>query len=623
MRLTLINPKTPESFWSFKWAVNAVLPNKRALNPPLGLATLAALTPRDWQIEIYDENIEAVPLHPETDIIGIGGMGVQAPRQKELIAYYRGLGYFVVVGGAAASLTPEKYAGLADTVVSGEAEYIWPAFCRDFENGCAKPLYRETGTVEMADSPTPRFDLLKLRYYANATLQYSRGCPYTCEFCDIIVMFGRTPRMKSPAQIGRELDVLRGLGISSIFFVDDNMIGNKKKAKELFGFIADYQKRHGGPFSFGTEVSINLSQDDELMAAMRAANFNWVFIGIESPDPASLKETGKSQNLREDLLVSVRRIYSRGMEILAGFIIGFDNDTPATFEAQYRFIRDSGIQTAMIGLLSALPKTPLYERLEREGRLREIEDESDNTRARSNVIHKTMSDDVISRLYADVYRRLLTDDGIATRIRNKVREMGHTGYRGGYSFNETVGLVWRLLTRGILPGGLGRIWHFARSFPLAKPWLAPTVIADWIAGLSMRAFARDHVWAAIAPDLGRLEAARATLERYLHEGEVWVSRQAAGLPSLNIRLDMDLGGAFSRRFFRKAVPELKRLMKKTRARVNLALDDLPSDYVPDVEKLLKRLSKYGDRVFVELSESARERLTIDLSKFNLVLVGVK
>jgi radical SAM superfamily enzyme YgiQ (UPF0313 family) len=615
MRLLLINPKTPESFWSFRWAVKEILPGKRALNPPLGLATLAALTPAHWQVEIVDENIEALPGNPAADIIGIGGMGVQAPRQKQLIAQYRALGFHVVVGGAAASLCPENYEGLADTVISGEAEYIWPQFCRDFEAGCAKPLYRETGTVELADSPVPRFDLLKLRYYANATLQYSRGCPFTCEFCDIIVMFGRKPRMKSPAQIGRELDALRGLGAtSSVFFVDDNMIGNKKEAKKLFAFIAEYQEKNGHPVSFGTEVSINLSQDEELMGLMKAANFNWVFIGIESPDPASLKETGKTQNLREDLLTSVQRLYARGIEVLAGFIIGFDNDTPETFELQYRFIRDSGIQTAMIGLLAALPKTPLYERLAREGRLRAIDDESDNTRVVSNVIHKTMSDEVISRLYADVYRRLLTDEGIAARIKNKLAHFGRTGYRGGYTGRETASLIWRLLTKGVLAGGPGRIWHFLRTFPIRRPSLAPTMIADWIAGLSMRRFAQDHLWSALATDWRLLEHIEARLARYLRQGEVWIGRQA--LPSLNIRL----GAAPDLAFFRKAAPDLKKLFKQSRARLTLAIDVVDADYLRQLEKLLQRLAKYGDRIRVDLSEATRARLTVDLSAFQLVLV---
>ena len=613
MRLLLINPKVPESFWSFKWAVNAVLPGKRAVNPPLGLATVAALCPAHWQVDIVDENVEAVPLHPKVDLVGIGGMGVQALRQKELLAYFRAQGYRTVIGGAAASLTPERYENLADTVVAGEAEYIWPQFCRDFEAGIAQPLYRETGTVDLEDSPAPRFDLLNLAAYANATLQYSRGCPYTCEFCDIIVMFGRKPRMKSPAQIGRELEVLRRLGVCSVFFVDDNFIGNKKKAKELLRFLEAYQGEHGRHFSFGTEVSINLAQDEELMALFHAAGFNWVFIGIESPDPESLKETGKSQNLREDLLTSVRRLYARGIEVLAGFIIGFDHDTPATFEQQYRFITQSGIQTAMIGLLSAVPRTPLYERLKREGRLRPDVEESDNTRARSNVIHTTMSEDLISRLYIDVYRRLLTDAGIAGRIRNKLRYLAdNRRYSGGYPLLQSLALVGRLLRRGILPGGPRRLWYFLRSLAV-RPSLVPTVIADWIAGLSMRAFAADHLWG--AQDPGLLESVRVRLGRTLRQGQVWVT--SAAVPQLNIRL----GDELSRRFFRKAAPQLRRLMRRSRARLTLAVDGLPADRVRQLERLLRRLAKYGDRIHVELNDSLRERLTIDLSMFNLVLVA--
>jgi Fe-S oxidoreductase len=616
MRLLLINPRVPESFWSFKWAVHDILPGKRALNPPLGIATVAALTPKHWDVEIVDENVEAVPLNPQADLIGITGMGVQEPRQKELIQYYRERGYYVAVGGSNASLCPERYEGVADTVVAGEGEYIWPEFCRDFEAGHPKPLYRETGTVNLADSPVPRFDLLKLKLYANATVQYSRGCPFTCEFCDIIVMFGRKPRMKSPEQIGRELDVLKGLGITSIFFVDDNMIGNKKEAKKLFAYLADWQTRNGRPFSFGTEVSINLSQDEELMRLMKAANFNWVFIGIESPDPAALKETGKSQNLREDLLTSVRRIYSRGMEVLAGFIIGFDHDSEVTFEQQYRFITDSGIQTAMIGRLAALPKTPLYERLQREGRLRPVADESDNTSVSSNVIHKTMSDETIARLYADVYRRLLTDEGIATRINNKLAYMGQTGYRGGYTLAQTLGLFWRLISKGLLPGGPGRVWAFLRTWPLTRPHLVPTMIADWIAGLSMRKYAADNLWCSFGDDLHLIENARAKIARYLAQGQVWIGRQYAGLPSLNIRL----GDAVSFAALRKARPQLKKLLTQSRTRILIAADTLPLEYLDDLEELLKRLRKYGDRVFLQISEVTREHLTVDLSGFQIVLV---
>ncbi len=244
MKILLINPRFPESFWSFKWAVDTILKEKRTLNPPLGLATLAALCPQDWEIEIIDENIESIPLEPKADLIGICGMGIQFKRQSELLSFYRQKGHFVVAGGSYASLCPELFTTLADAVVAGEAEYIWKEFCQDFELGVPKPLYHETGTVDLTDSPIPRFDLLKLDKYQAVSLQFSRGCPFQCEFCDIIVMFGRKPRTKTVEQVGRELDLLRKLGVHNAFFVDDNLIGNKPLAKDLMRYLAKYQEEH-------------------------------------------------------------------------------------------------------------------------------------------------------------------------------------------------------------------------------------------------------------------------------------------------------------------------------------------------------------------------------------------
>ena len=395
MRLLLINPRFPESFWSYRWMLSTIMPGQRAINPPLGLATLAALCPPHWDVEIVDENIEPTPLFPEADIVGVCGMGIQFPRQKELLSYYRARGHYVVSGGSYGSLCPEQYKELADSVVAGEAEYIWRQFCADFEQRSPKPLYHETGTVELADSPTPRFDLLKLERYSGASLQFSRGCPFRCEFCDIIVMFGRKPRVKNLEQVGRELDELRRFNVRSAFFVDDNLIGNLPMARKLLQYLKEYQEKHNYWFSFGTEATLNMAQHEDLLELFRAANFSWVFIGIELPDPASLKETLKTQNLHEDMLTSLRRIYSYGVDVLAGFIIGFDNDTLDTFEHQYRFITEAGIQSAMIGLLTALPKTPLYERLEKEGRLSALEHASDNTRPGTNVVPKGMPYDAM------------------------------------------------------------------------------------------------------------------------------------------------------------------------------------------------------------------------------------
>lgn len=508
MKLLLINPRFPESFWSFRWAVDEILPGKRSVCPPLGLATLAALCPPHWQVTIVDENIEPVPESTDADIVGVCGMGVQSARQRELLAYFRARGHYVVAGGSYASLCPEDYAVPADTVVSGEAEYIWPAFCRDFEAGTPAPLYRETGTVALTDSPVPRFDLLRLGCYTNATLQYSRGCPFRCEFCDIIVMFGRKPRVKSLEQVGRELDALRTAGARSVFFVDDNFIGNVPQAKQLLRFLAEYQARHAYTFSFGTEVSLNLAQDETLLELFRAANFGWVFIGIESPDAASLTETLKTQNLREDMLTSLRRIYAYGIDVLGGFIVGFDSDTYETFERQYRFITESGIQSAMIGLLTAMPHTPLYKRLAEEGRLIESTTVSDNTRSRTNVLPKNMTVEDMAAGYEALYQRLLSDANIAQRIRNKARYLRAPLYASGYSRRERLAILSRLLVKGILPGGVTRTWHFLRSLMAFGRAGFPLAISDWIIGLSMREFARDHLLAQAQHTPVRLDATR-------------------------------------------------------------------------------------------------------------------
>lgn len=492
MKLLLVNPLYPESFWSFRWAIDRILPHKKALNPPLGLATLAALCPPDWNVRIIDENVEPLPKRVDADIVGVCGMGVQFPRQRELLLQYRNAGHYVVAGGSYASLCPEQFHGAADTVVAGEAEYVWPRFCADYLAGAPQAVYAEKSVVDLADSPLPRFDLLRLDRYTTATIQFSRGCPYRCEFCDIIVMFGRKPRHKSPEHIGRELDALHRLGATNVFFVDDNLIGHRPAAKALLHYLADYQHRHGFPFRFGTEASLNLAQDAELLGLFRAARFTWVFTGIESPDPETLRQTKKTQNNAEDTLTALRRIYAHGIDVLAGFIVGFDNDNERTFEQQYRFILDSGIQAAMVGLLTALPKTPLYARLEREGRLRPVANAADNTRPSTNVVPKRMAYETLIRSYEAMYQRLLTDASIAARIRNKLRYMPRPLYAGEYALGERAAIVTKLLAKGILPGGPLRWWYFMHTLAAASPRQLPMLVMDWIAGLSMQDYVRRH-----------------------------------------------------------------------------------------------------------------------------------
>jgi len=608
MRLLLINPALPESFWSFRWALESVLGGKRALNPPLGLATLAALCPPHWDVTIVDENVEALPLKPAADLIGIGGMGVQAPRQKQLLRYYREAGYRVVAGGSYASLCPEEYAGLADHVVAGEAEYIWPQFCADLARGAPQALYRETGNVALEDSPVPRFDLLQLQAYSTASLQLSRGCPFSCDFCDIIVMFGRKPRYKAPAQIERELDSLRQLGARKVFFVDDNFIGNKAKARETLSVLAAYQDRHGRRMRFGTEASLNLSKDPALLAQFRAAGFEWAFLGLETPDPQTLREAGKPQNTAGDMLAAVRRIHAAGIDVLGGFIVGFDRDTPAVFEQQRRFILDSGIMVAMVGLLTALPKTPLYERLQREGRLIEQAAHSDNTRARTNIVPKSMSLAQLTAGYQRLYAQLLADGGIAERIRNKLAQFGTPAQLVRERPLEAAGIVWRLLTRGIARGGPARIWHFLRSLPLARPRLLPLAVNDWISGLAMRDYAERHFAgfarrAAMTPEraLARL---RRSLQGWRRRGAVhltlhWPLRAE---PQIAVRIT----GVLDRALARRLVRPLHAVLRRSRTRIVLACDSLGER--AELERLTRALGRHGDRLLVVVGEGLRELL---------------
>jgi radical SAM superfamily enzyme YgiQ (UPF0313 family) len=622
MRLLLINPRFPESFWSFKWALDRTLGGKRAVNPPLGLATLAALCPPEWDVTIVDENIETLPLAPDADLIGICGMGVQFNRQKELLGYYRNRRYFTVAGGSYASLCPEAYESLADAVVAGEAEYKWKEFCRDFEMGAPKQLYHETGVVDLTDSPVPRFDLLRIDQYQSMSLQFSRGCPFQCEFCDIIVMFGRKPRTKTVEQVGRELDLLRRLGARNVFFVDDNLIGNKRTAKELLRFLQDYQRRHRYRFHFGTEASLNLAHDEELLELFPAAGMEWVFIGIESPDEASLKEAQKLQNTRQDILASVRKIYGHGIDILAGFIVGFDHDTVATFDKQYDFIIQSGIQASMIGLLTAAPKTPLYRRLEKEGRLIEGANSADNTKLSTNVMPKGMSMEELVTGYQRLHQRLFADAGIATRIRNKLAHIRHpAGNR--LCATESLAILWRLGLHGLLPGGAGRLGRFFGSLPLLRPRLIAQAVEDWIVGLSMRDYVNRHFQAVTVRSPGLVQSYLTVLEgafrRYREAGAIEIS--LTEMRNRAAELSVRLRGGLDREFFVRMRRHLERALRESSASVALHVDALQEAQLPHLERLLRRLSRYGDRIRITVHERLRDVVQVDSSVFHLSLEG--
>lgn len=497
MKLLLVNPRFPENFWTFSWVFHQIATDKASLLPPLGLATLAALTPSDWQITIVDENIEEIDFDFDCDLVGVCGMAVQYPRQQEILQRFRDKGRHTIAGGSYASLCPEEYTSHADTVIAGEAERVWPSFCRDFLLGVSGGLYHEKESISLEESPCPRYDLLKLHRYQSISIQFSRGCPFRCEFCDIIVTFGRKPRTKSLAQIETELDTLRKQGVTQLFFVDDNLIGHLPKFRELLKFLREYQTRHGYPFIFGAEASLNLAQYPDLLQDMHEARFHWVFLGIETPHHDTLKDILKTQNTHQDLLTSVQSIHKQGIEVYASFVIGFDNDDASTFERQRQFILDSGIMLASIALLIALPKTPLFERVEREGRLRTQDQNPDlwNNLQGTNIEPICQSYSELVQGFRKLIHDISTDKAIATRIQNKLRVLHNRHTKLGLTWWRLMGYSLRFAWKGIFKGGPRRWYYVTKTIvqALQRPKTLAWVAQNWVIGLAIQNFVREFL----------------------------------------------------------------------------------------------------------------------------------
>ena len=417
--IVLINPRFEVSYWGLEHAMPFL--GIKAILPVANLPLLAALTPPEHNVILIDENVEPIDFErcARADIVGLTGMNVQRVRMKEILCELKSRGVFTVVGGPWVTVREDDLADFADVIFVGEAEGTWPQFLAEWSAGHHQTRYEQVERTDMATVPAPRLDLMRMKDYAFGSVQFSRGCPFECEFCDIIVTFGRRPRIKTSAQILAELDAIVAAGKDSAFIVDDNLIGDKKAIKLLLHDVVAWQEKHGYPLMFATEASIDLAEDPELMQLMVEANISNVFVGIETPNEDSLRETKKLQNLRArggTMLEKVHRIQQTGIEVWCGIIVGFDNDDSGIFAAQSRFVREARIVQAMVNMLVAIPRTPLYTRLASEGRLDLSDDAALWGGFGTNVIPRRISREALRAGYVELMRDLYMPDAYFGRL---------------------------------------------------------------------------------------------------------------------------------------------------------------------------------------------------------------
>lgn len=492
MNILLVYPEFPDTFWSFKHALKFVF--KRASSPPLGLLTVAAMLPRKWEKKLVDMNVACLMDEDLewADYVFISAMAVQKDSVREVISRCSERGIPMVAGGPLFTTNHQDYLDI-DHLVLNEAEVTLPRFLEDLKKGCAQKIYSSVQWADIKTTPIPLWDLINMKHYATITVQYSRGCPFNCEFCDITLLCGNVPRTKDVDQVTRELDSLYLRGWKGgLFFVDDNFIGNKKKLKNhILPAIAGWQKLRNDPYTFITQASIELSDNEELMMKMVLAGFDTVFVGIETPHEESLAECSKFQNRNRDLLASVKKIQRSGLQVQGGFIVGFDNDPLTIFEAQIKFIQNSGIVTAMVGLLNALPRTKLYQRLEKEQRL--VKDTTgDNTDLSINFIPK-MNYDVLINGYKKILDTVYSPKHYYDRIKTFLSEYMPQKKAFRLSFRSVGALFKSIVLLGIVGRERFHYWRLFFWTMFKRPRLFPTAITLSIYGFHFRKIFEKYV----------------------------------------------------------------------------------------------------------------------------------
>ena len=492
MNVLFINPEFPDTFWSFKYALKFI--RKKAAYPPLGLLTVAAMLPEEFHRRLVDVNVELLTNDDLSwaDVAFIGGMTVQRESAKQIIARCKAAGLKVIAGGPLFTAEPEAF-GEVDHLVLDEAELTLPSFLADWEKGSPQKIYRASGFCDLRRTPPPAWDLVDMGKYASMSIQFSRGCPFNCDFCNVTVLFGHRPRLKSARQVIAELDLIYTAGWrSNIFFVDDNFIGNKRYLKtRLLPALIEWRKgKHGCVFF--TEASINLADDQDLMKLMVKAGFDTVFIGIESPNDASLTECQKVQNQNRNLIKDVKIMQRAGLEVQGGFIVGFDSDTVSTFQQLIEFIQKSGIVTAMVGLLQAPPGTKLFDRLKKDNRLLGKMISGDNVDGTTNIDPK-MGIHHLMKGYQSVMGHIYSPKHYYQRIKVFLNEFGNSERDYHMDLQRFLAFFRSSIRLGILGKERFHYWYLIIWTLMRKPRLLPMAITFAIYGYHFRRICETHI----------------------------------------------------------------------------------------------------------------------------------
>jgi radical SAM superfamily enzyme YgiQ (UPF0313 family) len=492
MNVLLIYPKFPDTFWSFKYALKFI--RKKSAFPPLGLLTVSAMLPDEYSRRLVDVNVDDLTDDDLSwaDLAFIGGMTIQRDSAKKIIARCKAKSLKVIAGGPLFTAEPDAFEEV-DHLVLDEAELTLPPFLEDLGNGHPKKIYRATGFCDLHHTPLPSWDLINIKKYASMSIQFSRGCPFNCDFCNVTVLFGHKPRLKSVQQVIAELDRIYDEGWrSDIFFVDDNFIGNRRYIKtELLPALIEWRKDKKGCVFF-TEASINLADDAELMDLMVKAGFDSVFIGIESPNDDSLTECQKVQNKNRDLMNDVKILQRAGLQVNGGFIVGFDSDTPTTFQQLIDFIQKSGIVTAMVGLLQAPPGTRLYDRLKKDNRLLDMRISGDNVDGTTNINPK-MGLDQLMNGYRFIMEHIYAPKHYYRRVKVFLKEFGNHRVDAQIDIQRFLALFRSSIRLGILGRERFHYWYLVVWTLVRKPRLLPLAITLAVYGYHYRRICEIHI----------------------------------------------------------------------------------------------------------------------------------